>query len=317
MKCQINGKTLPPVAIGTWAWGGGANGSKMIFGSSTEESVLNEAFQTAYNNGFTLWDTAAVYGMGTSEEILSRCMGEKEVILSTKYTPTGKFNSKAIDEMLTASMTRMNGRIPDIYWLHAPNHIDENLNYLCKLMLDGKIHSIGVSNFNLEQVKQAEKILAAYGLKLGGVQNHYSLIYRNSERAGVLGWCVENKVPFFAYMVLEQGALSGRYNSKNPFPLFSRRGMAFKKSTLKKLELLHEALKNVGEKHGLSIADTAVAWAISKNTVPIIGVTKPYQAEALNNIKDIILSEDEIALLESTAAETGIERKGIWEPVIK
>lgn len=316
MEWQINGKTLPPVAIGTWAWGGGANGSKMIFGSSTEENVLNEVFQTAYQNGFTLWDTAAVYGMGTSEKILSKCMGEKEVILSTKYTPTGKFNSKAIDEMLTASTERMNGRIPDIYWLHSPNHIDENLNYFCKLMLDGKIRSIGVSNFNLEQVKQAEKILAAYGFKLGGVQNHYSLIYRNSERAGVLNWCVENNVPFFAYMVLEQSALSGRYNSKTPFPIFSRRGMAFTKSTLKKLEPLHETLKTIGNKHGLSIADTAVAWAISKNTVPIIGVTKPYQAEALNNIKGIILTDDEITALESAAAETGAEKKGIWEPKI-
>lgn len=316
MEWLVNKKPTPPVAIGTWAWGSGVNGSKMIFGSSVDENAISEAFNEAYNNGYTLWDTAVIYGMGTSEEILSRCSNGKEIIFSTKYTPDQRFNSKKIDEMLAASTKRMNGRIPDIYWLHAPVNVDENLNYFCKLQQQGKIHSIGVSNFNLAQIKRAEDILSDYGFKLGGIQNHYSLIYRNSERAGILEWCCENRVPFFAYMVLEQGALSGKYNSKNHFPLLSRRGLAYKKSTLKKLEPLHEALKKVGEKYGLSIADTAIVWAISKNTVPIIGITKPYQAQALSNIKDIVLTDGEIAELELTAAQTGIERKGIWEPVI-
>lgn len=92
--------------------------------------------------------------------------------------------------------------------------------------------------------------------------------------------------------------------------------MAFKKSALKKLEPLHAALKKVGDKYGISIADTANVWAISKGTVPIIGITKPYQAEALGKIKGIILSGEEIAFLESAAKETGIEHRGMWEPVI-
>lgn len=202
MEYFVNNKLIPPAAIGTWAWGSGANGSKMIFGSSTEESVLKEAFDIAFENGYTLWDTAAIYGMGTAESILARACKGKEIILSTKYTPTGRFNPKAIDAMLKASVERMGGQIPDVYWLHSPSNIEKNLTHFCELQKAGKIHSIGVSNFNLEQVEKAAEILKKYGFKLGGVQNHYSLVYRNSERAGVLNWCIENGVPFFAYMVL-------------------------------------------------------------------------------------------------------------------
>ena len=107
--------------------------------------------------------------------------------------------------------------------------------------------------------------------------------------------------------------MTGRFNGKNGFPLFSRRGMAFPKHKLKKLEPLLETLKQIGEKHGLTIAETALAWAISKGTIPIAGVTKEYQASALTKLNDIILTQNEINALESSAKSTGIEVKASWE----
>ena len=77
---------------------------------------------------------------------------------------------------------------------------------------------MGVSNHNLQEIKQANEILKKYGLKLSAVQNHYSLIERSSEESGILKYCKENDIHFFSYMVLEQGALSGKYDTKHPMP---------------------------------------------------------------------------------------------------
>lgn len=312
MQYQVNGKIIPKLAIGTWAWGSGANGSRMVFGTSADETELQKAFDTAYKNGFILWDTAAVYGMGNAEKILGKYVKNKNIILSDKYTPKKRFNTEEIKQTLSQSIERV-GIVPDIYWLHLPINIEENLTYMCSLLNAGKIGSIGVSNFNLEQIKTAEKILTKHGFKLAGVQNHYSLIFRKYEAENVLSYCNERNIPFFAYMVLEQGALTGRFNGKNGFPIFSRRGMAFPRNKLRKLEPLFEVLKQVGEKYGLTIAETALAWAISKGTIPIAGITKEYQATALTKLNNIILTSDEINMLEKSAKSTCVEVKASWE----
>lgn len=184
---------------------------------------------------------------------------------------------------------------------------------MCSLLSAGKIGSIGVSNFNLDQVKKAEKILERYGFKLAGIQNHYSLIFRKYETENMLSYCNEKNIPFFSYMVLEQGVLTGRFNSKHGFPIFSRRGIAFPKHKLKKLEPLFEALKQIGEKYGLTIAETVLTWAISKGTIPIVGVTKEYQAFSLTKLNDIILKPNEIDMLEKSAKSTEVEVKASWE----
>lgn len=313
MQYQVNGKNIPNIAVGTWAWGSGINGSKMVFGASPDESELKRAFNTAYKNGFILYDTAAVYGMGNAEKILGKFAADNGIILSDKFTPKKRFNSDLIEKTLTESIDRLKGIIPDIYWLHLPLNIKENLSYMCSLQKFHKIGSIGVSNFSIEQVKIAEKILSENGCKLAGVQNHYSLIYRKHEKSGLVDYCRENNIPFFSYMVLEQGALSGRFNSKNGFPKFSRRGIAFSKSKLKRLEPLHNELRFIGENYGLSISETALLWAISKGTVPIVGVTKEYQAESFLKLKNIILNKAEIEILEKTAQDTGVEIAGSWE----
>lgn len=312
MQYQIKGNIIPKLAIGTWAWGAGINGSKMVFGTLADEFELKKAFDTAYKNGFILWDTAAVYGMGNAEKILGKLAANKNIILSDKYTPKKKFNAEEIEQTLSQSIERV-GIVPDIYWLHLPINIEENLTYMCSLLNAGKIGSIGVSNFNLEQIKKAEKILERYGFKLAGVQNHYSLIFRKYETENILSYCSEKGIPFFSYMVLEQGALTGRFNSKHGFPIFSRRGIAFPKHKLKKLEPLLETLKQIGEGYGLTIAETALAWAISKGTIPIVGVTKEYQAFSLTKLNDIILKPNEIDMLEKLAKSTEVEVKASWE----
>ena len=214
--------------------------------------------------------------------------------------------------MYSESVEKFNGRIPDIYWLHQPKYIEETLPYLCQMQKDGKIGSIGVSNFDFEQLQAANDIVKKNGCTIAGVQNHFSLLHRDSDKNGVLEWCKNNNAVFFAYMVLEQGALTGKFNSKKKMPFFSRRGFAYNKH-LKKLEPLFKELEDIGKKHGLTISQTATAYAISKGTLPIIGVTKPYQAKELAKTASEVLSKGEILQLETTADEIGVKVKAGWE----
>lgn len=312
MSSTINGKELPPIAIGTWAWGSGTNGSKMVFGSKSDPKILKESFDIAFESGFTLFDTAAVYGMGNAEKLLAEFTDGKDFIFSDKYTPLKKFSPELLDDMYTDSIATFNGKIPDIYWLHQPKYIKATLPCLCQMQKDGKIGSIGVSNFNFEQLQTANDIVKEHGCTIAGVQNHFSLIHRDSDKNGVLEWCKNNNAVFFAYMVLEQGALTGKFNSKKKMPFFSRRGFAYNRH-LKKLEPLFKELEAVGKKHDLTVSQTAITYAIAKGTLPIIGITKPYQAKELAKIASVTLTKGEILQLETTADEIGIKVKAGWE----
>ena len=154
--------------------------------------------------------------------------------------------------------------------------------------------------------------MAEEGLKISAVQNHYSLLYRSSEEAGILDYCDENFIAFFSYMVLEQGALTGRYNSQNPLPEGSGRANTYN-NVLPQLEELVNAMKEIGEDKNVSVAQVAIAWAIAKNTLPIIGVTKVSQVEDAVNASKITLTEPEIETIERLATKTGVDTRGSWE----
>lgn len=114
-------------------------------------------------------------------------------------------------------------------------------------------------------------------------------------------------------MVLEQGALTGKFNSENPFKSGTRRAKTFPPETLKKLEPLTKAMKNVGERYGADPAQIAIAWAMAKGTVPIVGATKISNVESLIKVDSIALEREEIEYLEETAKKTGVSVKAGWE----
>ncbi|WMT43038.1 aldo/keto reductase [Paenibacillus sp. D2_2] len=306
---------IPPIALGTWSWGNGINGGDAIFGNNPSEKELQPVFNAAMNAGFNLLDTAAVYGMGASETILGSFIKDRrsDVLISTKFTPRGEQPEHALEEMLTQSLNRLHIDFVDFYWIHNPNDVERWTSKLIPLMKNGKIKYAGVSNHNLEEIKLAAAILEKEGLQLSAVQNHYSLLYRSSEQAGIIDWCKENNILFFSYMVLEQGALTGKYNIQNPFKPGTRRGDAFTPEVLQKLDHLIDVMRAIGNKYGVECAQIAMAWAIAKGTVPIIGVTKTKHVEDAVTAAGIKLTEQEIISLETAAKETGVEIKGTWE----
>ena len=308
---------LPKIALGAWAWGNDGT-----FGRSLTSEGLRPIFDKAMENGLNLWDTAYAYGMGTSERVLAEFVKElprESYLISDKFTPqcADASSPTAMKDMIELQLGLMGLDRFDIYWIHnvwgAPRWTEELAKYL-----EGRddVPMIGVSNHDLAEIKQAAEILGAHGLKLSAVQNHYSLINRSSEQSGILDYCRENDITFFSYMVLEQGALSGKYDTAHPMPAGSARADSYN-PILDKLEVMNKALGRIADKYGVGIAQVPVAWAIAKGTLPIIGVTKVSHVEDAVKAANIRLTADETAELESTADSLGLNVVRFWEKEMK
>ena len=214
--------------------------------------------------------------------------------------------------MLEGSLERLGVDEIDIYWIHNSLDVERWSPYLIPALKSGKVKAVGVSNHSLEQVKRVNEILATEGFKIDAVQNHFSLLYRNSIDDGLLDYCKANNITFFAYMVLEQGALSGKYNAENPLLEGSMRASAYNK-VLPQLAQLTETMSEMGKSQGVSAAQVALAWAIHKGTLPIVGATKVHHVTDAAKAAQITLTEEQVAQLEQLAKNTGVDPRGGWE----
>ena len=307
---------MTKIALGTWAWGSGAFGGDMVFGSKTDVESLKPVFDTAMKAGLSLWDTATVYGMGESERILgtlAKGVERKNVQISTKFTPQiAEMYDNNVEKMADASIERMGCDYIDVYWIHNPMDVERWTPGLIPLLKSGKVKRVGVSNHNIAEIRRANEILGEAGFKVSAVQNHFSLLYRSSEKGGVLDYCKENGIEFWAYMVLEQGALSGKYNKENPLPAESDRGKKYN-PVLPQLEALTNEMTAIGQKYGASCSQIGIAWAIAKGALPIIGATKERHVIEAAEAAKIKLVAEEVTRLEQLAEATGIDTRGDWE----
>lgn len=310
---------LPKIALGTWAWGEDKAATK-VFGNSLTASDLQPVFEKGMELGLNLFDTAAVYNNGDSENILGsfvKNVDRDKVILSTKFTPQIADDSdQPVQNMLDESLQRLNTDHVDIYWIHNDADVEKWTKEIIPVAKSNQVKYIGVSNHNLSELKRANEILNEAGLKISAVQNHFSLLDQASEKNGILDYCEENGITFFSYMVLEQGALSGKYNSSNPFPEGSQRAQEYNPK-LEQLDKLIEAMKQIGDKHNINVAQVATSWAISKNTVPIIGATKANHIADAAAAAKVVLNEDEIKQLDELGADTAVDTTREWEQNLK
>lgn len=312
----IDSLKTPTVALGTWAWGDSGETGNGYFGSPLTQAGLEEIAEKAHANGFTFWDTAIVYGMGRSETVLGEILkrfARSDYQLSTKFTPQAAgAGEDPVAEMLEQSLSRLGTDYMDLYWIHNPADVTRWTPHLIPLLKSGKVKHVGVSNHDLNQIEHANAILEEAGFRVEAVQNHYSLLYRSSERAGILDYCRNRRILFFAYMVLEQGTLTGRYGPENPLPEGTNRAQAYN-GMLPQLKALTDRLASIGQKQSAAASDVATAWAIAKGTTPIIGVTKPDHVDGLVRASSITLTTDEIAELETLADAAGVNTRGWWE----
>ena len=139
-------KKLPPLALGAWSWGTGMAGGDQVFGNHYFEDDLRPVFDKAVEKGLTLWDTAAVYGEGTSERILGNFVKDvprEDVLISTKFTPQiAGPGDDAMEKMLEGSLSHLHTDYVDIYWIHNPMDVERWTKDLIPLAKSGKIRKI-------------------------------------------------------------------------------------------------------------------------------------------------------------------------------
>ena len=304
------------IVLGTWAWG-----NDKAFGDIYEEDRLRKTFESAWEKNIRFFDTAYVYGDGTAERRLASFLAghdRSDYVLSAKFTPqhADKNVLKPVAEALFHDLEILGREYLDWYWYHNPKDFKKYLPEFAELQKEGRIKNIGVSNFSLAQIKEAEILLLSCGARLSGVQNHLSLVNRYSEQEGIIDYCSENGMSFFSYMIFEQGALLGKYRRENPFPEGTERARNYN-GVLEKFERLAWMIEKVAEKNVQNTAEILIAWALAKGTVPIIGMTKPDHVDPAVKGLDYSLSPGQISLLEEAAEESGLRTVRVWERFMK
>ena len=178
----------PKAVIGANSWGSAAYG-KLLRGSSVDDETLKQTIAAAKERDLLIFDLAQDYGLGKAQKMIGE-FGTEGIFLSSKFTPTKKYTPGQVRRSLERDLTEFRREYVDIYWLHLPMDIEENLAETVELYREGKIHNIGISNFTLEECRTAKSVLDRAGVPLYGVQNHYSLINREWEK-NPSGGCTE------------------------------------------------------------------------------------------------------------------------------
>ena len=293
----------PKAVVGTNSWGSAAYG-KVLRGESVDRATIRQCYEKAKETGLVIFDLAQDYGLGKAQKMIGE-FGTADIYISSKFTPGSSYRPGQVRRSLEKDLRDFKRDHIDIYWLHLPSDIEKNLGEIIDLFREGKIRNIGVSNFNLKECMEAKSILDDAGIPLYGVQNHYSLVNRKWEKDGLVRWCHENNILFWAWAVLEEGMLTDpRVGTK-----MSAMKLIFHRKK-KKLLPLYRLMNKVGKHHNISIPQVAMAFCSSKGIIPICGCRKSYQVEQLNEAVNILLTKEEIKLLEDEADRIGVKILG-------
>jgi len=296
------GIEVTPLGFGTWAWG---DSLFWGYGKDYGELELRLAFQAAVNQGITFFDTAEVYGLGKSEELLGKFIKETHATtqIATKYMPLPwRFRKEDVADALTASLKRLKMPSIDLYQVHfpAPSFLSQSglMDALADEVEQGRIKSVGVSNYNAQQLREAHQLLARRGVPLAVNQMRYSLITREIETNGVLAAARELDVTILAYSPLAQGLLTGKYTASNPPTGARSLDKRFQSAGLMKLQPVFNKLNELGDKYSKTPAQVALNWLICQpGVIPIPGIKTAAQVDQNAGALGWELTVDEISEL--------------------
>jgi aryl-alcohol dehydrogenase-like predicted oxidoreductase len=292
------------IGFGAWAIGGG----NWAFGwGPQDDGEAIAAIHRAIDKGMNWIDTAAVYGLGHSEELVARAlkgMSEKPYIFTkcglvwddTRKT-SQNLKAESIRRECEASLRRLNVDVIDLYQVHWPvdKDLDEAWEMMEKLRSEGKVRYIGVSNYNVEQLKQSMKIAPVSSL-----QPPYSLLNREYEKE-ILPFCKENGIGVIVYSPMGSGLLTGAMTRERiaamPSDDWRRNSNYFQEPALTQNLNLVEKLKTIGAKYGRSAGEVAIAWTLQNPavTAAIVGGRNAGQVDGISKAWDFRLSEEDKA----------------------
>jgi aryl-alcohol dehydrogenase-like predicted oxidoreductase len=293
---EAGGARMSAVGLGTWQFGS----TEWGYGSTYAHLEAAKIVRRAIELGVTLIDTAEVYGFGRSERIVGKAIhGQRDkVFLATKLFPVGlpmQVASKARGSARRLGVDRI-----DLYQQHWPSPMfppGATMPRLRKLVEDGLLAHVGVSNFSLAQWQEAEK---AFGGPVLSNQVRFSLLSRGPER-DLVPWAQKNGRIVIAYSPLAQGLLSGHYQDAPPRN-FRRFRSQFSAPARARLEPLLAAMGEIASSHQATAAQVGLAWLLRKpNVVVIPGASSVHQLEQNVAAVDVELSDEEDARLSSLA----------------
>ena len=317
-KIKMNTKQLgnsdlfiTPVGFGAWAIGG--SGWEFGWGEQDDKTSV-AAIHRALELGINWIDTAAVYGMGHSEEIVAlalRTWPGRRPYVSTKcalrWNEQGyvhrNLKADSIRRECEDSLRRLNVEVIDLYQIHWPTEdLEEGWGAMAQLQREGKVRWIGVSNFNVEEMRRAQAIAPITSL-----QPPYSLVRREVEQE-TLPYCRSERLGVIVYSPMASGLLTGAMTRERAASLPSSdwrsRDVEFKEPRLSKNLALVERLRQVGERHGHPPGHVAIAWALRNPAVTgaIVGARNAEQVEGNVGAAEVHLTDEEIAEIEGKNA---------------
>lgn len=314
MRTRQLGKTdlnITPLGFGSWAVGGG--GWQFGWGVQDDRESI-AAINRALDLGINWIDTAAVYGLGHSEDVVAKALQERDerpyiftkcsMIWDEKGNIRNSLKRESIRREVEDSLRRLKVDVIDLYQIHWPDpekDIEEGWRTLADLKREGKVRYIGVSNFNVEQMRRAMAIAP-----IDSLQPPYSLIHPDVEKE-ILPFCKTNGIGVIVYSPMMSGLLSGKM-TRERIANFSeddwrRNNPEFQEPRLYRNLWLAELLKNMGMRHGLSAGEMAIAWTLRSTAVTgaIVGGRSPEQVDGILGAAHVRLSDYEIAEIDMFA----------------
>jgi aryl-alcohol dehydrogenase-like predicted oxidoreductase len=300
---------ITPVGFGAWAIGG--DGWEFGWGEQDDKQSI-AAIHRALSLGVNWIDTAAVYGMGHSEEVVAFALktwrGPRPYVFTKcglRWDEQGyvhrNLKADSIRRECEHSLRRLNVDAIDLYQIHWPTEdLEEGWGAMAQLQKEGKVRWIGVSNFDVDQLSQARKIASVTSL-----QPPYSLVRREVEEE-TLPYCRANGVGVIVYSPMASGLLTGAMTRERAASLpnsdWRSRDLEFKDPKLSKNLALVERLRRVGERYGRPPGQVAIAWTLRNPAVTgaIVGARNAKQVEGTIGAADLHLSGEETAEIEGS-----------------
>ncbi|HEX7487098.1 MAG TPA: aldo/keto reductase [Vicinamibacterales bacterium] len=323
MRKRAFGKTgleISAIGLGTWAIGGG----DYAFGWGAQDDAESiAAIERAVDRGINWVDTAPVYGLGRSEEVVGRALknlGSRRPLVFTKCSLVWADGKRDVQHSLEAasirrevenSLRRLGVDAIDLMQIHWPHFsdvpsagsIEEAWGELASLKKAGKVRHVGVSNFKAEDMERASKVASVETL-----QPPYSLLRRAIE-AEILPYCLAHQIGVIVYSPMQAGLLSGKMSVQRVASLpdddWRKRTPEFQEPRLSKNLAFVEVLRRVGARHGASPGEVAVAWVLRNPAVTgaIVGLRRPQQVDEMVGAADLELTDDDVHEVETALAE--------------
>ncbi len=295
---------ITPIGFGAWAIGG--SGWAFGWGAQDDRESM-EAIARALDLGVNWIDTAAIYGLGHSEEVVAKALKGRSsrpyiftkcsMIWDEKGEIARSLKADSVRREVEASLRRLDIETIDLYQIHWPNpesEIEEGWTTLSKLKDEGKVRYIGVSNFNVEQLKRIQKIAPVTSL-----QPPYSLVKPDVEKE-ILPFCQENNIGVIVYSPMQSGLLTGKMTPERvanlPDDDWRRNSNEFQEPRLSRNLKLVEVLQQIGKQHDRSPGEVAIAWTLNNPavTAAIVGARNPKQVEGIIAAGEFRLNQQEL-----------------------